>query len=105
VRLVDLSPRWGIDTDLVIGGFRRYFDDRRGMAVSFDCPCGCQGTPRETRLAVWFANPIDCGPPTASAERLWQRTGDTFETLSLRPSIDASMHGHWHGFITAGEVR
>jgi Family of unknown function (DUF6527) len=35
----------------------------------------------------------------------WQRTGDDFETLSCIPSIDASQSGHWHGFITAGEIR
>jgi len=25
--------------------------------------------------------------------------------LTVTPSIDASASGHWHGFITAGEVR
>ncbi len=37
----------------------------------------------------------------------WQRTGDTFETLTLTPSVDAASHGvgHWHGFITNGEIR
>ncbi len=36
---------------------------------------------------------------------LWQRTGETFETLTLSPSVDASRAGCWHGFITNGEVR
>lgn len=35
----------------------------------------------------------------------WQRQGDTFETLTLAPSIDASRAGHWHGFIQNGEIR
>lgn len=26
-------------------------------------------------------------------------------TLTLTPSVDASKHGHWHGFITNGEIR
>jgi hypothetical protein len=33
---------------------------------------------------------------------LWQRTGETFETLTLTPSVDCSAWGHWHGFITNG---
>jgi hypothetical protein len=30
--------------------------------------------------------------------------GDTFETLSLFPSINVEDEGHWHGFISNGEV-
>ena len=61
-------------------------------------------------LGVWFANPIDGGPPAPPdimPKPRWQRTGDTFETISLSPSIDASSAdcgGHWHGWITNGEV-
>jgi hypothetical protein len=43
--------------------------------------------------------------PTDDATQLWQRAGDTFDTLTLSPSIDASKHGHWHGFIQGGEIR
>lgn len=28
----------------------------------------------------------------------------TFESLSVTPSIDGSASGHWHGFITNGDV-
>lgn len=28
----------------------------------------------------------------------------SFETLTVIPSIDASKSGHWHGFITNGQV-
>lgn len=35
----------------------------------------------------------------------WTRTGDTFENLSLSPSLNAERAGHWHGFITNGEIR
>ncbi len=125
-RLTDLRPRWGIDADIVIGGVLRHDENRHGMAVTFDCPhcmkcptcadlatyqtpdgrlwCSRAHSWRAQRLGVWFANPIDGLPPTDDAERLWQRTGDTFETLSLSPSIDASARGHWHGCITDGEV-
>jgi hypothetical protein len=34
----------------------------------------------------------------------WQRTGDTFENLTLSPSLDFSARGEWHGSITNGEA-
>lgn len=97
-----MNPRWAIDADIVIGGHSVHDENRHGMAISFDCPC-C----RTTRLAIFFANPIDGKAPTddRDAEHLWTRTGETFETLSLSPSIDASKYGHWHGRITNGEIR
>lgn len=103
MRLIELNPRWFVDADIVIGGVARHFDNRHGMGFSFDCPC-CRGTDRETRLGVWFANPIDGLAPTDDASHLWQRHGETFDALTLSPSIDASKHGHWHGFVLAGEV-
>jgi hypothetical protein len=62
--------------------------------------CGIRGY-------VAFANPLDGGPPHISlGEPTWQRTGDTFETLTLSPSILRTRpYGcGWHGFITDGEV-
>lgn len=37
----------------------------------------------------------------------WTFSGSDFATLSVTPSIDASKSGggHWHGHITAGEIR
>lgn len=110
MKLTDLDPRWAVDADIVIGGVVRHYEGRTGMAVSFECP-HCVRREQETgskevcRLAVWFANPIDGLLPTDDAKTLWRRTGDTFETLTLSPSIDASSDGHWHGFIANGEIR
>lgn len=91
MKLTELEPSW-ITTS----------DGRRGMGVVFLCPC-C----RDTSLCAWFANPLDGGPPAGPehgpAPR-WRRSGDTFETLTVTPSIDASAAGHWHGFVTNGEV-
>ncbi len=80
------------------------------------------------RLAVAFVPALDGGAPiNLNVSRLvpvlwppgetgpghdvvppgihWQRTGDTFETLTFSPSIDASASGHWHGWINCGGVR
>lgn len=82
------------------------------MGISFDCP-HC----RTERLAVFFTNPLDGGEPAVEPQFLWRRSGDSFETLSLAPSIDAESgtvarhdgtiehSGHWHGYITNGEIQ
>ena len=85
MKLTDLAPSWASA------------DGRHGQALSFRCP-HC-----EERLVVPFANPLDGGAAPAWAKGvLWQREGDTFGTLTLTPSVDSP--GHWHGFVTAGEV-
>mgnify|MGYP001612202667 CR=1 FL=1 len=71
------------------------------VGVTFDCThCGC-------RLAVNFWPPID--PEKLSeiygfskpAGLCWTRqSGETFENLTLMPSIDVS--GHWHGHVQRG---
>jgi len=112
MKLIDLKPRWfdvpGVGTN------------RDG--VTFFCPCDkCRaGVP--VRLGIQFANPIEGHtlPPMTDSDKLrhvhdlgtfdvppgtlWQRTGETFETLTLSPSVDASKSGHWHGHVTNGEI-
>lgn len=78
--------------------------ERHGVSLLCDCPCGkCD---EHHQLHVPFANPID-GGPGLHGEKGWQRTGDTFETLTLKPSIlrSRALGGcGWHGYITNGEV-
>lgn len=99
MRLVDLKPRWW--------GAR----DRRGLGMSFECPCPvCRLAAHEGyayRIVIAFSNPLDGGEPAADivAGPHWHREGDSFEDLSVTPSIDASHRGHWHGFISQGDVR
>lgn len=76
---------------------------REGVGLLFDCPCGCA-----MPCAVMFTNPLDGGPALTEDERhFWSRTGDTFETLTLTPSIlrspDKGGCG-WHGYITDGVI-
>jgi hypothetical protein len=117
MRLSELNPRWFAEPW------------RHGQGVTFECPC-C----RRIRLAVAFKNPIDGGPPVPHFETTgedfsrayaaiwneregtigvdivppgyhWNRSGETFETLSLHPSVDASRSGHWHGHIENGLIK
>lgn len=113
--LSELNPRWFAE------------EGRRGQGVTFECPC-CIGKPNGVRLAAAFVPPLDGGAPVSlkastiypllwptdgsSDGRVtvppgihWLRTGDTFEALTLSPSIDASGAGHWHGWVQNGEIR
>ena len=114
MKLKALAPKWAVDCDILIGGRIVHDEDRVGMGVTFACPhCVAlhPGEPLERGgpiqfLGVFFRNPVDGKPHTddQDLDHLWTRTGDTFDTLTLSPSIDASASGHWHGFITNGEI-
>jgi hypothetical protein len=113
MKLTELNPHW------VISGYREGDDDmtsaqhginsdaaqkRHGMGISFGCPkCDKQ---YNHRLVVYFSNPLDGGPKAwwyGIEDFFWNRTGNTFETLTLSPSINW-LEGHWHGFIKNGEI-
>lgn len=106
MRLVDLDPHW-------IGIHDWSENSPYHVGITFRCPHCPPGKRGETTfIAVFFSNPIDPGQlqqkyswtTSKLAENLWNRQGDTFDTLTLSPSVDASGNGHWHGFITNGEV-
>lgn len=96
MRLTALNPQWINE------------GARRGVGVRFDHPHGN----RRGTVGVLFANPIDGGQALPDDERYpannsghrWTRLGESFETLSLQPSIDEGPNG-WHGYVTEGEVR
>jgi hypothetical protein len=102
MKLSELNPRW-------IGCL---WDCLKGIkfGITFDCP-HC----RDQRLAILFKNPFGdleklplalwADPRKDQAANLWEREGETFELISLSPSIDAGPFGHWHGFITKGEIK
>lgn len=100
-RLVDADPRfygWSPDRDLN----PQYADkpDRVGLGIMFDCPIH----EPYCFVAVPFKVAIDGGGPIDNRPT-WDRTGDTFETLTLSPSIRV-LGGpggcRWHGFIRNG---
>lgn len=69
-----------------------------GKALHCDCPCGTE----DCFLYIPFKNPLNGGEPNNDGHVLWARTGDTFETLTLMPSICRTGGCKWHGFITNG---
>jgi hypothetical protein len=72
-RLVDCNPRWGTNGD----GVRRY--------VAFDCPEGHE----HCFHVIPFTPALDGQKQDAPKQGgpLWRRTGQTFDTLTLTPSI------------------
>jgi Family of unknown function (DUF6527) len=115
MKLTELDPHWvGAGGEGISDKDGNPVPERHGVGLSFLCPCP-QCTAKRTgdpdrdfylRHFVEFANPLDGGPPH-DGRVTWQRTGDTFETLTLTPSIlsDPAKGGcGWHGFVTNGEV-
>lgn len=105
MKLVDLNPRFlnsggpGI-THKNAAGEQEETPLVRGVGVVLDCPCGKCGD----ELYVPFNIALDGAGVRADA---WGREGDTFETLSLTPSvlrIQSRGQCGWHGFITNGQV-
>jgi hypothetical protein len=95
MKLVDLNPRWYVLED---GGPR--------VGLTFLCP-HC----RTTRLGVSFhhagreaVEDEYIHAHSSATEHIWQEDGESFDKVSLFPSVDASASGHWHGFVTNGEV-
>lgn len=126
MKLTDLHPQWmgsggegirqpGLDPCVACNGAgcdachstgKEYVPspERHGVGVLCDCPCG--NTYAGHQLYVPFANPLDGGPPLQTGRNNgWQRTGETFKTLSLTPSILRIVPScGWHGYITNGDV-
>lgn len=108
MRLANLKPKW-INLPQAAPGVRFY------IGVSFLCPtdehspCPTCGTQRGRRLAFNFWPPIDPdnalalmtgGYPHAGFHA--RVSGDTFDTLTIKPSI--GLDPIWHGHITNGEI-
>lgn len=116
MKLADLRPKWFAE------------QGRQGQGIVFLCP-HCHGAEKPTWLCVAFSNPLDGGTPFPIGKigtlmnvlyegeivpkgqpvcppgTLWSRSSDSFETLSIMPSVDASPAGCWHGFVTDGGIR
>lgn len=108
MRLTDLSPHW-----IGLTGWASPSEFYVGM--SFLCPHCDPNAPehgpnRRRRLAIYFWPPID---PDQMLGRVFELprgekhtrvSGDSFETLTINPSIGFESIGHWHGRITNGII-
>ena len=103
MKFTELNPRFvGSGGEGITDKDGNPVPERKGIGVSFDCPCGSKDC---RRAFIQFSNPMDGGAPIdADGRHTWQRSGDTFETMSLTPSIQRMDNCRWHGFITNGEV-
>ena len=97
IRLTDLQPRW-LSPNFFI----------------FLCPCckqqwlSCKNIPmgnREQRELVESIGKDLREVIKSRDDYSWSFSGNDFATLSVTPSINAEAAGHWHGFITNGEIR
>lgn len=96
MRLSELNPE-----------FVNSYGGVRGVGIAFDCPCGDRD--EEHRCYVPFKNALDGTTDfkQTSEPHTWQRAGETFEELTLTPSIHRVKERGgcgWHGFVTNGDV-
>lgn len=110
MKLTELKPHW-----ITLNGWAA--PDPFYIGISFLCP-HCDpalpehGQTRRKRLAVSFWPPID---PSGMLGRMFELpvhpnahkrvSGDTYEDLTLEPSIGFDSIGHWHGWIIKGEIQ
>jgi hypothetical protein len=111
MRLIDLDPHWvGSGGEGISDAQGNPVPARHGVGVSFLCPCAActakrTGDPDQDfylRHYIPLTNPLDGGPAVEKSHPVWQRAGETFETLQLSPSIlsDPEKDGcGWHGYI------
>ena len=100
IKLTDLNPRFvGAGGDGVTNAETgEPVPERHGVGITFDCPCGKCGE----RPCIIFSNPLDGGEDYGNGNPTWERTGKTFETISLKPSLQRKGGCNWHGFLTDG---
>lgn len=118
MKLTDLHPRWvGAGGAGIFNADMTPAPERHGVGLSFDCPCpactaqrtGDEDADFRLRHFVAFTNPLDGGEPFDSSPGRphWTRVGETFEGLTVTPSILSMVEKGgcgWHGWITNGEV-
>jgi hypothetical protein len=101
MKLTDLNPRWiGTGGEGISDKDGNPVPYTHGVAIMFDCPCGCKSD-----CVIEFEPTLESGPSPRQDGHVWHREGDTFETLTLTPSIQRVGGCAWHGFITNGEVK
>jgi hypothetical protein len=105
MKLIDLNPRWvGAGGEGVFRADGTPAPERRGVGISFDCPCG-KAHEGPSRVYVHIDPPFDGGPPIDTPDHVWKRQGETFFELTLTPSLQRIGGCLWHGAVSNGEVK
>lgn len=105
MRLIDLVPTW-----LTMNGKRvgfTFLSPTRGAGpIHWRQSCFAASPPRCEQWAL-FGEDADvqgCTPGTKWTINGGDLENASFESLTVKPSIDGSAGGLWHGFITNGEI-
>lgn len=99
IKLTELNPRFlGHGGEGVTSADGSPVPRREGVGVMFDCPCGC-----ESPVFVYLQKPLDGGPPVETKAPKWDRAGDTFEDLTLSPSLQRVGGCETHGWVKNGK--
>ena len=101
--LIALAPEWIGAGGPGITRQGEPVERRYGIGIWFKCPCPALHDEFD-RVFVAFRNPLDGGPCLDGSGHRWDREGESFDTLTLRPSILRLGGCGWHGFVTNGEV-
>lgn len=80
-----------------VHGMDELHEGERGERLIFEQALRELGHPDPVQGA--YRDIVDCEP-----DKEWKYAGADFRYMSISPSIDASASGHWHGFITSGEI-
>lgn len=104
MRLLDLDPRWLVKDDARIG-----FVFRNPVRGQWWVSCFFAPTPSDTQEALIEAalgpdaNYQACNPAAGWQVVSGSIAEQSFETISVTPSLDGGPH-FWHGHITAGAI-
>ena len=102
MKLTDLDPWcYGYGGEGVSNADGSAIPEQIGVGIAFDCPCGKCGE----KVSLGFKNPIDGSKQVNNDRASWQRKGNTFENLTLTPSIQRMGKCRWHGYLTDGEFK
>lgn len=99
MRLVDLMPRWLSPNvfAFLCPHCRRVFLTCKNVVMATRDQCELT----EATIGAWDVTVVLC-----KADQAWAfATAAPFESMTVTPSLDASASGHWHGWLTAGEIR
>jgi hypothetical protein len=102
MKLTELNPRWvGTGGEGITDKDGKPVPYREKIGISFNCP-RCSDS---HRVVIEFSNPPDRLASPRSDGHTWNRSGDTFDNLTLTPSIASlSPDCGAHFFVTNGEI-